>query len=64
MQIKETVKKSYLLRSRQNAVELVEDLLTSTNDVVTLTFQERTWLKGDDNEKFEVDITYRQETRQ
>jgi hypothetical protein len=63
MQIKETVKKSYLLINRQNAVELVEDLLTSTNDVVSLTFMERTWITGDGDEKFEVDITYRQELR-
>jgi len=51
------------LCSKPNAAQLVEELMHN-NDSVSVHFTERTWLKADDPERFEVEVTFRDEVRE
>jgi uncharacterized membrane protein len=62
MQIKEQTRKEYQLSSRANAAALVGELLADVN-VIDVNFEERTWMKSDDPERYRITVKFREEIR-
>lgn len=61
MKVKEQIKKTYTFMSRSVAIDCAKQELDKPN-VENLNFMDKTWVKDDADDKYDVTVTYLETT--